>query len=390
MATDRKEAGKQEGKGASLAAAAVSAAPSSAGEAALDSESVQLTEATARRKGEHIRICLEEEVQGAGITTGFERIRFRHCALPELALDHISLGTEFLGRRLRAPLLVSSMTGGTAEAGEINRRLATAAQAHGWAIGLGSMRAVIENAEVASTFQVRSYAPDVPIIANLGAVQLNYGYGVEQCRTVVKLADADALVLHLNSMQEVFQMEGDTDFGGLLRKIEQVCRTLDVPVGIKEVGWGIDGETAQSLLDVGVTFIDAAGAGGTSWSQVEKFRSADPMKRLAAEAFADWGNRTADCIIDIREAVPKALLIASGGLASGVDAAKALALGAHLAGFGRALLPAAALTPSSQTPWEEALNSQFTQLAFELRATMFGIGAGSIEELRHTRRLVRL
>jgi len=390
MTTLRDKHSKQEGKTDTAADAAAQAARSSAGEGALHSEaSVQIAEATAKRKGEHIRICLEEQVQGSGITTGLERLRFRHCALPELALNDISLESEWLGRRLQAPLLVSSMTGGTAEAGEINRRLAVAAQTHGWAIGLGSMRAAIENAEVAPTFQIRSYAPDVPIIANLGAVQFNYGYGVEQCRRAVELADADALVLHLNSMQEIFQMEGDTNFGGLLRKIEQVCAALDVPVGIKEVGWGVDGETARALQGAGVAFIDAAGAGGTSWSQVEKFRSADPMKRLAAEAFADWGNSTADCIAEIREAAPEALLIASGGLASGVDAAKALALGANLAGFGRALLPAAALQGASPDHWEEALHRQFEQIAFELRAVMFGIGAGDIEALRHTSRLIR-
>lgn len=193
------------------------------------------SEVTAKRKGEHIRICLEEQVQAEGIRTGLDKLRFRHCALPELALDNISLESEFLGKKLGAPLLVSSMTGGTEEAGEINRRLAEAAQEHGWAIGLGSMRAAIENEALAPTFKIRSYAPDVPVIANLGAVQLNYGYGIEECRAAVELAEADGLVLHLNSMQEVFQAEGDTDFGGLLRKIEQVCRSLDVPVD--QGGW---------------------------------------------------------------------------------------------------------------------------------------------------------
>ncbi|MBJ6362022.1 type 2 isopentenyl-diphosphate Delta-isomerase [Paenibacillus sp. GCM10012307] len=344
--------------------------------------------ATAKRKGEHIRICLEEQVVAEGIATGLDNVRFRHRALPELAFDSISLESEFLGKKIGTPLMVSSMTGGTAEAGEINRRLAEAAQQHGWAIGLGSMRAAIENERLASTFQIRSYAPDVPIIANLGAVQLNYGYGIDQCRKAVDLAEADGLVLHLNSMQEVFQAEGDTNFSNLLGKIEQICRSLDVPVGIKEVGWGIDGDTAQSLMSVGVAFIDVAGAGGTSWSQVEKYRSSDTMKRLAAETFADWGISTADCIADIRAKAPTARIIGSGGLLHGVHAAKAIALGADLVGFGRALLPRAAVTEEGEI-WEEALHDQFRRIAFELKAAMFGIGAGSIEELQHTTRLVK-
>ncbi|WP_127529805.1 type 2 isopentenyl-diphosphate Delta-isomerase [Paenibacillus kobensis] len=337
---------------------------------------------TAKRKGEHIRICLQEEVAGVGITPGFERYRFRHNALPELRFDSISLETDFLGKRLKAPLLVSSMTGGTDEASAINVRLAKTAEARGWAIGLGSMRAAIENEALADSFRVRHVAPTVPVIANLGAVQLGLGYGTEQCRRAVELAEADALVLHLNGMQELFQPEGDTDFSGLLHRINEVCRQLDVPVGVKEVGWGIDAATAARLHDAGVAFIDVAGAGGTSWSQVEKFRSSDRMRRAAAEAFADWGIPTAECIRDVRQRLPEAVVIASGGLGNGVEAAKAIALGANAVGFGRALLSQAA--PAGG---EEALSSQFEQIEFELRAAMFGIGAATIAELAATDRL---
>ncbi|WP_373271256.1 type 2 isopentenyl-diphosphate Delta-isomerase [Paenibacillus sp. MY03] len=344
-------------------------------------------DATSARKGEHIRICLQEDVSGMGVRTGFENYRFRHNALPELSLDDIRLETELFGAPLRAPLLVSSMTGGSDATGAINRRLAVAAEARGWAIGLGSMRAAIEKEELAATFRIRSEAPTVPIIANLGAVQLNYGFGAEACRRAVDMAEANALVLHLNSMQEVFQPEGNTDFRGLLVKIEEVCRTLPVPVGVKEVGWGIDGTTALRLKDAGITFIDAAGAGGTSWSQVEKYRSKDDMKRQAAEAFADWGIPTADSVAEVRTVLPDVTLIASGGLFNGVDAAKAIALGADLAGFGRALLPQAASKAGEQSV--EGLISQFGRIEFELRAAMFGIGAASLEELRQTDRLVR-
>ncbi|MDQ6418730.1 type 2 isopentenyl-diphosphate Delta-isomerase [Paenibacillus sp. LHD-117] len=344
-------------------------------------------DATSARKSEHIRICLQEEVSGIGVRTGFDRFRFKHNALPELDFASIRLDTELFGRPLRAPLLVSSMTGGTDEAGAINRRLAAAAQEQGWAIGLGSMRAAIENEELAATFRIRKEAPTVPVIANLGAVQLNYGFGTEACERAVDIAEADALVLHLNSMQEIFQPEGDTNFEGILSRIEEVCKKVTVPVGIKEVGWGIDGATAMRLTDAGVAFIDAAGAGGTSWSQVEKYRTNDPMKRLASEAFADWGIPTAECIAEIRKQLPHSTIIASGGLHTGVDAAKAIALGANLAGFGRALLPQAAGADKELSV--AALLDQFRRIEFELRAAMFGIGASGINELRHTDRLAR-
>lgn len=338
---------------------------------------------TSGRKTEHIRLCLEEQVSGAGITTGFEKYRFRHNALPELDFDEISLQTDFLGAGLRTPLLISSMTGGSELAWRINERLAEAAERRGWTMGVGSVRAAVEKEELARTFQVRRHAPSIPIIANLGAVQLNYGYGVEECKRAVTIAGADMLVLHLNSLQEVFQPEGDTRFGGLLSSIGKLCRELDVPVGVKEVGWGIDGQTARRLQESGVAFIDVAGAGGTSWSQVEKFRSADPVRRAAADAFAGWGIPTAECIREVRAAVPEAALIGSGGLNTGVDAAKALALGADLAGFGRALLG-----PAVQS--EEQLDALLARVELELRTAMFGIGAGNVSALRDTPRLVRI
>lgn len=341
---------------------------------------------TAKRKGEHIRICLQEDVNGTGITTGLEQVRFRHNALPELAFDEIDLSSQWLGLKLKAPFLVSSMTGGTNEAGSINRRLAEVAEQRGWAIGLGSMRAAIEDEELAASFHIRSVAPSVPVIANLGAVQLNYGFGVEACRRAVDIAQADALVLHLNSMQEVFQPEGNTDFKGLLSRIEQVCRELTIPVGIKEVGWGIDADTAASLASAGVSFIDVAGAGGTSWSQVEKFRSNDTLRRAAADAFAGWGIPTAQSIAEVRGVLPNMTVIASGGLQGGVDAAKSIALGADLAGFGRVLLPRAAQGESQLSL--KQLSEQFERIEFELRTVMFGIGALDIEQLQNTNRLV--
>ena len=216
------------------------------------------------RKAEHIRINLEEDVS-SDLTTGLERYRFIHQALPEINLEDIQTGQMIFGRLVKQPLLISSMTGGTPQAAGINRILAQEAQAAGIAMGLGSMRTALENPDVLPTFDVRKYAPDILLLANLGAVQLNYGYDVEQCQRAVDLVGADALILHLNPLQEALQPEGDTRFAGLLEKIEQVCRRLTVPVVVKEVGWGISGEAAASLALAGVAAIDVAGAGGTSW-----------------------------------------------------------------------------------------------------------------------------
>ncbi|TNJ67378.1 type 2 isopentenyl-diphosphate Delta-isomerase [Paenibacillus hemerocallicola] len=337
---------------------------------------------TERRKTEHIRICLEEEVGSKTGGAGFAQYRFRHRALPEIDFGEIDTSWQWLDRDMKVPLLVSSMTGGTEEASRINRNLAEAAERRGWAMGVGSVRAALERPELSETFRIRDVAPTIPIIANIGAVQLNYGYGAAECSRAVELAEADGLVLHLNGMQELFQPEGNINFKGLLRQIEQLCSTLPIPIGIKEVGWGIDGETARLLVDAGVSFVDVAGAGGTSWSQVEKFRTTDPTRRAAAEAFADWGIPTAQCIVEARAAVPDCTLVASGGLANGVDAAKALALGANIAGYGRSLLGAGVDSAD-----EVALVLE--RIEFELRAAMFGIGAADLSELRGTPLLVR-
>lgn len=334
-----------------------------------------------RRKNEHIDIVLNEDVRGVNVTTGLERYRFKHNALPELDFTAISLETAFLGRRLLNPLLVSSMTGGTMRAFQINKVLAQTAESRGWGMSVGSVRAALERPEQAYSFELRKFAPSIPIIANLGAVQLNYGCGPEECKRAADIVGADGLVLHLNSMQEIMQAEGDTNFSQLLRKIEQVCRALGIPVGVKEVGWGIDGSAARRLADAGINFIDTAGAGGTSWSQVEKRRGDKPLLQRAAEAFADWGIPTADCILDIRAQLPEIPLIASGGMRTGIDAAKAVALGADMVGFGRALL-------QSATNSVEQLDLLFQRIEFELRAAMFGIGAGRLSELKGTPRLV--
>jgi isopentenyl-diphosphate delta-isomerase len=335
-----------------------------------------------QRKNEHIQLALNQEITSNHLTTGFENYRFQHLALPEINFSDITLSTTFLGRRLQAPLLISSMTGGTEKAAEINKNLAIAAEEKGWAMGLGSMRVAIEYPEERSTFCIRQYAPNILLLANLGAIQLNYGYGVDECRHVVELAEADALVLHLNSLQEVFQPEGNTRFAKLLSKIEKLCSQLEVPVGIKEVGWGIDGELAKQLVSAGISFIDVAGAGGTSWSQIEKYRTPDPLLKEAAAAFRDWGIPTSDCILDVKKQTPSTPLIASGGLSTGVDAAKAIALGADLAGYGRSLLK------SALAPTPEDIIERLSLIELELKIAMFGIGVSQIDQLQTTNRLV--
>ena len=201
-----------------------------------------------QRKSDHIRINLQEDVNFKHISTGFERYRFVHCALPGFSLEDVDISTKLLGKRLAAPLLISSMTGGTPEASAINQRLAEAAQAAGVGMGLGSQRAAIEDPALVDTYRVRHVAPDILLMANLGAVQLNYGYGPDECRRAVEMVEADALILHLNPLQEALQPEGETRFAGLLSKIEPVCRVLEVPVVAKEVGWGFSERAARQLI----------------------------------------------------------------------------------------------------------------------------------------------
>ena len=336
-----------------------------------------------QRKEDHIRINLEEDVGFDRLTTGLEQYRFVHQALPELNLADIDLSTSFFGKTLRAPLLISSMTGGTERAQVINRALATAAQAAGIAMGLGSLRAALEDRLLAESFRVRPVAPDILLLANLGAVQLNYGYTVDDCRRAVELVGADALILHFNALQEALQPEGETNFAGLLGKLETVCRQLEVPVVAKEVGWGFSQEAARRLAGAGVAAIDVAGAGGTSWSQVEMYRADTDMRRQVAATFRDWGIPTAASIAMVRQGAPGLPIVASGGLRNGLDVAKTIALGAQLAGMAGPFLKAAVI--SAQAALETI---QVT--AAELRTAMFCVGAASPAELRDTPHLVRV
>ena len=328
-----------------------------------------------QRKAEHLSINLEKDVSFPQITTGLERYRFVHNALPEISLNDVDLTTTFLGKPLRLPLLISSMTGGTAEAQRINYHLAEGAQGAGIAMGLGPLRAALEAPHLADTFRVRHLAPDILLFANLGAVQLNVGYGPDDCRRAVDLVEADALILHLNPLQEALQVGGNTDWAGLLGKIEAVCKTLEVPVIAKEVGWGISAHVARQLIGCGVAVIDVAGSGGTSWSQVEMYRAPTERLRRLCSQFADWGIPTAEVLAQVRAALPHIPLIASGGLRSGTDLAKVLALGADLGGLAGPFLKAANVSA-------QAVADLASEMGDVLRTSIFCLGITNIQALK--------
>jgi isopentenyl-diphosphate delta-isomerase len=321
------------------------------------------------RKAEHITLALDRRMQVGG--SYFDAWELEHAALPEIDYAEIDLTTSFLGRSLSAPLLISCMTGGTGEATRINRNLARAAEETGIALGVGSQRKAIEDPALAGSFRVRAEAPSVPILANLGAVQLNYGFGIDQCRAAVEMIDADALVFHLNPLQEAIQPEGQCDFSGLAEKIGAVVSRLEVPVIVKEIGSGLSAATARRLRDVGVEIFDTAGVGGTSWARIEAARAGDVD---IGELFADWGEPTP---LSIRElaAIPGVTVIGSGGVRNGLDAAKAIAFGADLVGLAQRFLEAA-------NESAEAVAVRAARVVRELEIAMFCSGAGDLAALR--------
>jgi isopentenyl-diphosphate Delta-isomerase len=292
-----------------------------------------------------------------------------------MALSDVNLTTQFCGHTLAAPILISSMTGGTETALQINKRLAETAQRFGLAMGIGSQRASIEDLSLLPTYQVRDLAPDILLFANLGAVQLNYGYGPAECLRAVESINADALILHLNPLQEALQPNGNNNFRALIDRIGEVCASLSVPVIVKEVGWGISMPTAQALVKVGVSGLDIAGAGGTSWSKVEYYRCQSTVDREVASAFANWGIPTAEALVSVRYGLPNTPLIASGGLINGIDIALALALGADIAGMA---LPLLAPAVASLADLEEQVEIMIRQL----KVAMFCTGARTPVDLR--------
>lgn len=335
---------------------------------------------TVSRKADHLRINIEKDVGSKGVTSGFENYRFSHVALPELDLDRVDTETTLFGKRLGAPILISCMTGGVPEAESINRTLARVAEEFRFPMGLGSGRVLLEHEAVLPSFDVRDLAPSVPLFANLGAVQLNAGVSIDDCRRLVDMVGADALVLHLNALQEALQAEGNTNFHGLLARIATLAHRLEVPVVVKEIGWGISPDLVVRLFESGVAAVDVAGAGGTSWSEVERHRQGSHILASVAESFADWGLPTADVLQEARAAAPNSLIFASGGIRNGMDVAKAVALGADIVGLAGPFLRTAAEGIDEARRLAEALIQV-------LRTTMFVTGNPDLSALRGTSQL---
>lgn len=329
--------------------------------------------ATQQRKKEHLELCLDGQTVTGSFGTGLDRYSFLHNALPEVDIDEIDLRASFLGRQLKAPVLISSMTGGFELARKVNRNLAQAAQQLGVAMGVGSQRVALEEKSVADSFKVRDLAPDILLLGNLGAVQLNYGYGIEQCRQAVRMIQADGLILHLNVLQEAVQPEGNRNFQGLTAKIGEICRQLEVPVVAKEVGSGISADVARRLKRSGVKAIDVAGHGGTSWYAVEAKRAALRGQPID-HTFSDWGIPTEEALVQVREATPDLEIIASGGIRNGLDIAKTIALGANVAAIGQPLL-----APALESAGEVV--KFLTGIIYEIKVAMLCIGATNLAAL---------
>jgi len=337
-----------------------------------------LAKETEKRKADHIKICLNEAAQARDATTGFAEIQFIHRALPEVDKSKIDISTSVFGHKFSAPLIVGAMTGGTAEATRINATIAEAVEHLHLGMGVGSQRAAIEDPKLEETFAVaRKKAPNAFLIANIGGVQLVHGYGVKEVKKAVEMIDADAVAVHLNALHEAVQPEGQTNFKGVLAKISEVARELDKPVIVKETGGGISAEDAKKLEAAGVKAIDVGGAGGTSFAAVEYHRSeVTSMEHLLSGVFWDWGIPTAVSLIETTQAI-KIPVIASGGVRSGMDIAKALALNACLASVSLPVLQ----TAVEGVKETEALLSLLME---ELRTAMFLVGTEKVPQLAKT------
>ncbi len=332
------------------------------------------------RKDSHISICLEKDIElYAENSNGFSAWSFEHDALPEIDFSAICLETTVLGKKLAAPLIIGAMTGGTERAGEINRRLALAAEKCQVGFALGSQRKMIgegRSSAVTRSYAMRDHAPGIPLLlGNLGAVQLNTGVTGSQIRALVDNTGCDAFNFHLNPLQEAVQPEGDRDFSSLLPKLRDIIPSLGVPVLVKEVGSGISVRTARKLKTLPIAGVETAGAGGTSWAKIEGYRSTRSDRQSLGTLFARWGVPTADSVIACRKELPEMTIIASGGIRNGIEIAKSLALGADAAAAALPILKAA------ERSVDDAI-SAIDQLILELRTTLFVTGMSSVEQLK--------
>ena len=324
-------------------------------------------------KSDHIRICLEKDVESS-ITNGFERYYLTNNPLPDMDFQDVEISCSFLGKKISAPFLISPITGGYKNSDKINKNLARAAQHLNIVMSVGSQRLALENPSLAATYQVRDVAPDIPLLANLGAIYLNYGYGTGECQKAVEMIEADGLCLYLNPMQKIFQGTNNVNFRDLIKKIAGVCDSLSVPVIVKEVGFGLSAEAAIMLEDAGVTLLDVAGAGGTAWTKITRHLNPE-FSDEAPVCFDNWGTPTADALTSIRAAVRKTPLIASGGIRSGIEIAKALALGASFAGMALPLV-----APAMES--SQAVQNKIERIITELKMAMFSCGSKNLRDLQ--------
>lgn len=332
---------------------------------------------TPSRKQQHIALTLNKNVSFKSKTTELDRFEFVHNALPELNLSEISTSTFFLGKKLAAPLMVSCMTGGYKDALTINRQLAQVCEEHAIAMGVGSQRQALEDTQYHRTFSiVRDVATSIPVVGNIGATEVATMTSADSIRKLVDLIRADAFTVHLNPLQEFLQPEGNTTFRGVLKGIELLVQQLPVPIIVKEIGAGISANVAKRLLDVGVKYIDVAGAGGTSWAGVETLRRKD---KTVAGKFWDWGIPTSVALLEVaalKSPTTEFTLVGSGGISSGLDMAKCIALGADLAASARPMLKAL------QSKGKAGLRSLIQQWIEEIRGIMFLTGSKTIADLQ--------
>ncbi|PVU75601.1 type 2 isopentenyl-diphosphate Delta-isomerase [Sulfolobus sp. SCGC AB-777_G06] len=329
------------------------------------------------RKIEHVEICLYEKVEGY-TSTLLENVRLVHQSLPGFSLSDVDTSIMFLKKRMSAPIIVTGMTGGTPELGRLNGLIAEVVEEFGLGMGVGSQRIAIEKKETRETFSIaRKLAPSAPIIANIGAPQLMKGYGIKEIEEAVNMIEADAIAIHLNPAQEVFQPEGEPDYSmEILHKLKDISRNLGVPVIIKETGSGLSMEVVSLFYSNGFRYFDVSGQGGTSWISVEMFRGErkNNWKTESARLFSDWGNPTAASIVETRISAPDAYIIGSGGIRNGLDIAKAIALGADIGGFALPVLKAV-------MSGKDSLREFLKKTIFEIKAAMFLSGSKTVFDL---------
>ena len=336
---------------------------------------------TNNRKVEHVNIINSDENVDRK-KYYFDRIRLVHRALPQIALSDVDTTTKVLCKDLSFPLLISSMTGGDHDVVRtINRNLAIAAEETGLAMGVGSQRVQFINPEAQKSFEIRQYAPTTLLMANIGAVQLNYGFDETHCQKAIDTVQADAIYVHLNPLQEAIQPEGDTNFCGLAEKVGDIAKRLKRPIILKEVGAGLSMLDVELAINNGIYYFDVAGAGGTSWSRIENFRQDQENNENVGVSFQDWGNPTPDILQGLKKYRGQIKIIASGRIRNGIDMAKAVILGADLAGLAKPFLK-----PAMESP--EAVKKVIKKLKKEFTIAMFLMGKKTVHDLHYNDSLI--